>query len=221
MVKPAIRDRDAPLGPIQTSLSAGNEALLIMSLLRRHSHVFLLLLLFCLLWSSPSPLQAAEATLSDIIVTNTQENLLVFFDIQGCFTREMEEAILNGIPTTFTIIIRLYKTRTLWFDGSISSLRLEHTIKFDSLKNEFRVTRSEDNHKELVFKEFEKAKKAMAEISNIEVVPLKELQRKSKYQLRVKAELEKVRLPLYLHYVLFFVTLWDFETDWYTVDFTY
>jgi len=221
MVKPAIRDRDAPLGPIQTSLSAGNEALLIMSLLRRHSHVFLLFLLFCLLWSSPSPLQAAEATLSDIIVTNTQENLLVFFDIQGCFTREMEEAILNGIPTTFTIIIRLYKTRTLWFDGSISSLRLEHTIKFDSLKNEFRVTRSEDNHKELVFKEFEKAKKAMAEISNIEVVPLKELQRKSKYQLRVKAELEKVRLPLYLHYVLFFVTLWDFETDWYTVDFTY
>ena len=192
-----------------------------MSGLRRHSHIFLLFLLFCLPWSSPCPLQAAEATLSDIIVTNTQEDLLVFFDIQGCFTREMEEAILNGIPTTFTIIIRLYKTRTLWFDGSISSLKLEHTIKYDSLKNEFRVSRSEDNHNELVFKEFDKAKKAMAEISNIEVVPLKELERKSKYQLRVKAELEKVRLPLYLHYVLFFVTLWDFETDWYTVDFTY
>jgi len=91
-----------------------------------------------------------------------------------------------------------------------------------ALKNEFRVTRSEDNNNELVFKEFEKAKKVMAEISsNIEVVALKELQRNSKYQLRVKAELEKVRLPLYLHYVLFFVTLWDFETDWYTVDFTY
>jgi hypothetical protein len=192
-----------------------------MSVLRRHSHILLLFLLLCLLWSSPSQLRAAEATLSDIIVTNTQEDLLVFFDIQGCFTREMEEAILNGIPATFTIIIRLYKTRTLWFDGSISSLRLEHTIKYDSLKNEFRVTRSEDNNSERVFKEFEAAKKVMAEISNIEVVPLRELQRNSKYQLRVKAELEKVRLPLYLHYVLFFVTLWDFETDWYTVDFTY
>jgi hypothetical protein len=194
---------------------------LIMSMFRRHTHMFFLFFTCCLLWSSPCPLQAAEATLSDIIVTNTQEDLLVFFDIQGCFTREMEEAILNGIPTTFTIIIRLYKTRTFWFDGSISSLRLEHTIKYDSLKNEFRITRSEDNDNELVFKEFEKAKKAMAEIRNIEVVPLKELQRKGKYQLRVKAELEKVRLPLYLHYVLFFVTLWDFETDWYTVDFTY
>ena len=192
-----------------------------MSVLRRHSPIFLLFLLLCLLWSSPSPLRAAEATLSDIIVTNTQEDLLVFFDIQGCFTREMEEAILNGIPTTFTIIIRLYKTRTLWFDSSISSLRLEHTIKYDSLKNEFRVTRSEDNNKALLFKEFDAAKEVMADISNIEVVPLKQLQKDSKYQLRVKAELEKVRLPLYLHYVLFFVTLWDFETDWYTVDFTY
>jgi hypothetical protein len=87
--------------------------------------------------------------------------------------------------------------------------------------NEFRVTRSEDNHSELVLKEFDAAKKAMAEIKNIVVVPLLELSKDSNYQLRVKAELEKVRLPMYLHYVLFFVSLWDFETDWYTVDFTY
>jgi hypothetical protein len=133
----------------------------------------------------------------------------------------MEEAILNGIPTTFTIVIRLYRTRAFWFDASIASIKLEHTIKYDSLKNEFRVTRSEEDYTELVVKDFEVAKKAMAEIRNIRVVPLKELQERGKYQLRVKAELEKVRLPLYLHYVLFFVSLWDFETDWYTVDFIY
>ena len=192
-----------------------------MSTFRRHLEPFTLLLLFCFLLSFPSPLQAAEATLSDIIVTNTQEDLLVFFDIKGCFTREMEEAILNGIPTTFTIVIKLYRTRTAWLDASIASITLEHTIKYDSLKNEFRVTRSEEDNAELVVKDFEAAKKAMAEIRNIRVVPLKELQERGKYQLRVKAELEKVRLPLYLHYVLFFVSMWDFETDWYTVDFVY
>ncbi len=192
-----------------------------MSTFRRHLEPFTLLLLFCLLLSFSSPLQAAEATLSDIIVTNTQEDLLVFFDIKGCFTREMEEAILNGIPTTFTIVIRLYRTRSVWFDASIASITLEHTIKYDSLKNEFRVTRSEEDDTKLVVKDFEAAKKAMAEIRNIRVIPLKELQERGKYQLRVKAELEKVRLPLYLHYVLFFVSLWDFETDWYTVDFIY
>ena len=192
-----------------------------MFIFRRHSKLFVSLLLFCLLWSSPSLVQADEATLSDIIVTNTQDDLLVFFNIQGSFTREMEEAILNGIPATFTIIIRLYKTRTIWFDASISSLRLQHTIKYDSLKDEFRITRSADPENELVTKDFEVAKKAMTEIRDIEVIPLKELEPGGRYQLRLKAELEKVKLPLYLHYVLFFVTLWDFETDWYTVDFTY
>ena len=192
-----------------------------MSITRRHLKPFVLFLLLCLVCQPPSLLQAAEATLSDIIITNTQEDLLVFFDIRGCFTREMEEAILNGIPTTFTIIIRLYRSRVLWFDASMSSIRLEHTIKYDSLKNQFRVSRSEDRGNELVFKEFEAAKKVMAEIRNIKVVPLDELQKRNKYQLRVKAELKKVELPLYLHYVLFFVTLWDFETDWYTVDFIY
>ncbi|MGD8382306.1 MAG: DUF4390 domain-containing protein [Syntrophobacterales bacterium] len=192
-----------------------------MSTFRRHREPFTLLLLFCFLLSFPSPLQAAEATLSNIIVTNTQEDLLVFFDVEGCFTREMEEAILNGIPTTFTIVIKLYRTRTAWLDASIASITLEHTIKYDSLKNEFRVTRSGEDNTELVVKDFEAAKKAMAEIRNIRVVPLKELQNRGKYQLRVKAELDKVRLPLYLHYVLFFVSLWDFETDWYTVDFIY
>ncbi len=192
-----------------------------MSILRRHLQPLALFLLLCFLLQFPSPLRAAEATLSEIIVTNTQDDLLVFFDIEGSFTREMEEAILNGIPATFTIIIRLYRTRMIWFDASISSLRLQHTIKYDSLKDEFRVTRSQDPKNELVTKDFEEAKKAMTEIRNIQVIPLKQLEPGARYQLRVKAELEKVRLPLYLHYVLFFVSLWDFETDWYTVDFTY
>ena len=192
-----------------------------MSTLRRPLPLVALFLLLFLPLLSPAPLQADEATLSDIIVTNTQEDLLVFFDIKGSFTREMEEAILNGIPTTFTIYIKLYRARTLWLDASIADIELEHNIKYDSLKNEFRVTRSEDNHSEFVFKEFDAAKRAMAEIKNIKIVPLRELNKTGHYQLRVKAELEKVRLPLYLHYVLFFVSLWDFETDWYTVDFTY
>ena len=192
-----------------------------MSTIRRPLPLVALFLLLCVLLLSPSSLQAAEATLEDIIVTNTQEDLLVFFDIEGCFTLEMEEAILNGIPTTFTIYIKLKRARALWLDASIADIKLEHTIKHDSLKNEFRVKRSGDNQNELVFKEFEGAKEAMAEIRNIRIAPLRELRKGGKYQLQVKAELEKVRLPLNLHYVLFFVSLWDFETDWYTIDFTY
>jgi hypothetical protein len=31
---------------------------------------------------------------------------------------------------------------------------------------------------------------------------------------QIKAELDPVRLPLHLEYLFFFVSLWDFETDW-------
>ena len=192
-----------------------------MSILRRTLVLVALSLLFSLLLPTSPALSAAEATLSEIVVTNTKEDLLVSFEIQGCFTREMEEAILNGIPATFTIFIKLYRTRTLWPDSSVASIRLEHTVKYDNLKNEFRVKRPEENQNELVFKDFRAAKRAMAEVRNVKVVPLEKLGKGERYQLGVKAELEKVRLPLYLHYVLFFVSLWDFETDWYTVDFTY
>jgi hypothetical protein len=165
--------------------------------------------------------RGAEATLSDIIVTNTREDLLVFFQIKGCFTRDMDEAILNGIPTTFTILVKLSRSRPFWLDESLSAQEIEHSIKHDSLRNEFQVRRTEDGGRVLVFKDFPAAKNAMAEVKGVKVVPLQELVRGSKYQLKVKAELQKVRLPLNLHYVLFFLSLWDFETDWYTVDFTY
>ena len=192
-----------------------------MSKLQRTLVPVALLLWFCISLTSPQVLSADEATLSEIIVTKTQDDLLVSFKIKGCFTREMEEAILNGIPTTFTVFVKLYETRTLWLDSLIASIRIENTIKYDSLKNEFRVKRSEAAQNESVFKDFRAAKKAMAEIRSVRLVPLQALGEGVKYQLRVKAELEKVRLPLHLHYVLFFVSLWDFETDWYTVDFTY
>jgi hypothetical protein len=187
----------------------------------RNARFLALSLVLLILVARPLAIYAAEATLSDIILTNTREDLLVFFEIKGCFTREMEEAIQNGIPTTFTIFINFYRTRTFWLDQTIASIRVEHTIKYDSLKNEFRVKRSEDQYRESNFADFAAAKKAMAEIKSIKIAPLSELVKNSKYQLRIKAELEKVRLPLYLHYVLFFVSLWDFETDWYTVDFIY
>jgi len=61
----------------------------------------------------------------------------------------------------------------------------------------------------------------MTEIDGLKVVPLSNLEKDKRYQLRAKAELSKRTLPFYLHYVLFFVSLWDFETDWYAIDFTY
>jgi len=177
---------------------------------------FLLVLLFI-----PSKSIAQDATLSNVIVTNTRDDLLVYLKVEGAFREKMKQAILSGVPTTFSFLITLSKVRSIWKDKTIADLKVFHTIKYNNLKKEFVVTRSWENGNPYLTQSFEEAQKHMAEIDGLKVVSLNKLEKGRRYQLGAKAELNKLTLPFHLHYVLFFVSLWDFETDWYTVDFIY
>lgn len=168
----------------------------------------------------PEP-ACASATIRDIIVTNTRDDLLAYFAVEGCFTPEMKEAIQSGVPATFTFFIELERVRDFWFDADLAALRLDHTIKYDSLKGVYWVTLREQGRQPQAVRDFATACRLMAEVNGVKVAPLAKLRKGSTYRLQVRAQLSKVRLPLYLHYVLFFVSLWDFETDWHSVDFVY
>lgn len=182
---------------------------------------FIAILVLGLLLIVPHAGYAQDATLTNITVSNTQDDLLLFLNLEGAFREEMKQAILSGAPSTFSYFAKLNRVRSLWFDKDIADLEATHTIVYDNLKKEFTVTRSwKDNNPE-VTKSFDEAKKWMTEIDSLKIIPLNRLERGEQYQLRVKAEVSKKTLPLYLHYILFFVSLWDFETDWYTIDFTF
>ncbi len=165
--------------------------------------------------------QADNASLSDIRVDNTQEHLLLNFRVIDCFTEDMKEAIDNGINITFTFFIKVYEVKTLWWDKKIADLTESHDITYDSLKKIYLVRTSQDSNKTVSVEDFEKAKIIMSEIEGLQVADLGELHEGRRYKIAMMAELDKIRLPFYLHYVLFFLSLWDFETDWYTVDFKY
>ena len=164
---------------------------------------------------------AEEAQIADLVITNTSENLLVYFKVEKSFTKDIEEAILAGIPTTFTFVLELRRERHYWFDEKESFLEVEHTIKYDNVKKVFYVAFTEEGRSTQQFKDFAEAKIAMSELNGIVFTPLRQLMRGNKYYLMVKAKLEEVRLPLHLEYVFFFVSLWDFETDWFVQDFVY
>jgi len=188
---------------------------------RHFRHLDCALIIFLLFCISPKPCLAEEARLSDIIVTNTREHLLVYFNVKDCFTGEINKAILNGISTKFTFIVKLYEVRNTWFDREIADIKLTHNIEYNTLKNEFNLFLPEQNNKKARTKDFDEAKKLMAEVVALKVAKLDKLKRGLHYQLRMKAELDKIELPFYLNYVFFFLFLWDFETDWYSVIFRY
>ncbi|MDY6953214.1 MAG: DUF4390 domain-containing protein [Thermodesulfobacteriota bacterium] len=165
---------------------------------------------------------SGDARITDVEVQTTAEGVIVHFRVEGCFTEDLEKAILNGIPTTFQFLTALDRRRSWWKDKELASLEITHTVKYNNLKNEFVITRSEDEGCPLVVDSLSEAEEIMAEVQNLKIAELDILEKDHRYQVEIKAELSKITLPFYLHYVFrFFLFLWDFETDWYTLDFMY
>jgi len=177
--------------------------------------------IFFIILQLTMPALAQQAYLSDVVVTNTLDHLIVYFSVNDCFTVDMNRAIESGIETTFTFYIRLYKKRDYWWDSKVADREISHSIKYDNLKKIYEVKLSEQNDDVITMKDFDEARRLMAEVIAAKVIALRDLKKGEHYQLKMMAQLNKIRLPLYLHYVFFFLSLWDFETDWYSIDFRY
>lgn len=162
-----------------------------------------------------------EALIENIKLANTRDDLLTYFDVKNAFTDKISEAVLKGIPTTFSFYVTLYHTDDSWLDKKIADVQIKSTLKYNPLKKEFSVNRPWKKENPFVTTSFEEAKAAMTDVDNLTIIPLNQLIKGNKYQLRIKAELDKVTLPLSLHYVFFFVSFWDFGTNWYLINFTY
>jgi len=181
---------------------------------RRWQAVFLyLLIVLSVLISQPCASAEEEAILKDILVTSKADSLVVYGRVARCFTQEIEAAIMAGVPTTFTFLFHLYQTRSLWFDRKVAAVEIQHTIKYDIVKKTFYVSSATDKEP-AAFQDLESAKRAMSEFNTTIPLPKEGMRRELPHYLNMKAKLDKVRLPLGMEYVFFFVSLWDFETVW-------
>jgi hypothetical protein len=179
---------------------------------RRFIAVLFFILLF--LHSFFSPAMGNEATIKDVLITQSIEFIQLYVKVNHAISKEMDTAILAGVPTTITFLVDLYQERSLWFDRKVTGVVIKQTIKYDKVKKTFYVWLHNREEPE-GFQDIESAKRAITELSGVAVAPVKQLQRYTPTYIMIKAKLDKVRLPLGMEYVLFFVSLWDFETDWY------
>lgn len=61
----------------------------------------------------------------------------------------------------------------------------------------------------------------MAELNGLKVIARKKLSPDSPYALRLQAKLSEVKLPLGIHTIIPFISLWNVETKWRTIEFRY
>jgi hypothetical protein len=161
-----------------------------------------------------------KADIVNVTLSQEGENLEVSFRILNCFTSSMEEAILSGVPTTFRIRMVLERPGFNIVKAPILEMVMEHTVEYDILRNEFTVTMPMHPEQVRVTRSLEEVRRWMSDVKNVPIIPLGRLQKGETYQLRLKAELSKIELPFFFRYIFFFLSLWDFETDWRQVVFT-
>ena len=171
-------------------------------------------LVFFVLLLTAGPAFTGDAELTNLIVRNSNDQLQVDLSIKGIFTEEMKTAVSKGLPISLTFLILLYEVRDDWFDDKIMGKTALHDIKFDMLKKEYRIRRSWEKRPSSIIKDFEKAQRLFFEIKEFDVISLKRLKKGKQYQLRVKLELDGKKFP-------FTGLPWEFETDWYTLNFIY
>ncbi len=189
----------------------------------RHPLLIFMLLFSLLLCTGNSVLADTEQEVhfKDITITTSSTHLLLFGVVKNDKSNELEQALHSGIPMHFTFFIELFRTRNNWPDEELASIEFSHTLKYDTLKEHYQLEIEEQKNRKATFETLDEAMRVMNEINGLRVIELTKLQPDNSYELRMKAELYEKTLPMNLHYVIPFISLWDMETDWHTIEFTY
>ncbi len=174
-------------------------------------------LLLALSVLSPAAGLCEDARIDDVKVS-WAPSLKASFEVKDAFSKEIEEAIKSGMPTSFNFIIELERVNSVWFNELVGRWEFKHTVKYDTLKEEYEVILDETGEKNVRTKDMNEMKALMATGSSVAVTPA-HLVPGADYELKIKAELRTTELPFILNYMLFFVKIWDFKTDWYSYSF--
>ena len=191
-----------------------------MKLKKINKPIIFFIFIFICLFFLPAYVTAdsKKAILDDITITSTRDKLFVYFTVKNCFKDDMIQAIHNGITATFEFTIEIREFRPFALDELVKKIIFTHSVKYDTVRKVYDVVLTEKSNEVKTVTDFETVKYLMSKVEAVEVADMEIFDKDLKYKLNMMAKLDKVELPMYLHYILFFVSLWDFKTDWYSFD---
>lgn len=173
----------------------------------------LLFILFVIL--APISVYAKGEQMSDVLVKQGSEDILVSSTLIGGFSKDFEDAIRNGFEKEIIFYIEIYRQWNFWPDEFILSKKIQRTIRYDGLKKVYYASSYDGLYlEEKVFDDYENMKTWVSKIGDVKVTHANLLKLKATYFIRIKAESKFKRLPPILENFLFFVATTDFKTPW-------
>lgn len=173
------------------------------------------LLFFLFIIFTPVLVYGKGEQISDVIVNQGSEDLIVSSALTGGFSKDFEDALKNGFEKEITFYIEIYRKWNFWPDEFIFSKKVQKTIKYDGLKKMYYASSYDGLYlEEKVFDDYERMKTWVSKIVDIKAIPLSFLKPKATYFVRIKAESKFKKLPPILENLLFFIATTDFEAPW-------
>lgn len=188
--------------------------------------IIFLFVVFCLLAvidpdRTPATEPRQKASIKELTATTSESHILLFGTLDNSFNPEMIETLHSGIPLRFSFFVEVYKKAENWPEEQILLRKFQHVMTYDTLKEFYRITLEEDNNRIVSYKSLAEAQKVINEINGARVLELSQLIPNNLYKLKIRAELYQKTLPLSLHNVLPFLSWWDVETDWHSIEFKF
>lgn len=183
-------------------------------ILRSYGWVFFLLLLAL---GGAGEAFAQEAYFNDIIVTNNADELLLYAQLEGAFTKDTDEALFNGMPLFITYSIRLLQERgAMLMDEEISSIKINYQLNYDLTTGICQFTWEEPLKKgNRATRNLPTAMKWMKELSGIKVGDFRSLAAGQRYYILLKADIRQGAVAFPLNYFNWlFRSGTSFSTPW-------
>ena len=141
-----------------------------------------------------------EGRLTQLTINQNQVEATI--KAENCFNYDLKEIIFNGIPVKILFDIKLYRQSRCWFDQEISSLKINHVMKYDNLKDVFIIHYNDKDKPSVEVDDLTEAESLVSSINNLKIITQKALSPENNYYItynvEIKADTENSHLPFYL-----------------------
>lgn len=177
----------------------------------------LLLTVFCLFANA---VYATEVQQAEISIRGTQYVLSADIDYQLSDTAK--EALQSGVPLFWTVRVKLLQQRAVLWAKTLMDTSIRYRLQYHALLNMYRVVivqperttmdeHSGDSHN---FSTLSAALDSMANLRNVPLLDVAEIQPEKQYFVRIKAQFERDALPLPLRPIAYTDPQWYLSSDW-------
>jgi hypothetical protein len=157
------------------------------------------------------PLAFAEFAVRKVEIQNVEDRLLVSADVDLGLTKEVEDAVNNGVPLVLLTEFRIIRNGLLW-DADIDQIKTRSRLRYHALSDHYIVETSTAEGIEM-FRSVDDALKRIGTLRNI-ALSLPKSRAKSRHQLAVRSRLDIDALPGPLRPMAFLSSNWRLNSDW-------